>query len=89
MVRVISALLLAVLAAACSGERRLRCEDSSRYESSTTAPPVRVPDDLTPPDESDALVIPQVPETELSSAGANNGRCLESPPDFFEEEAAG
>lgn len=90
MFRLTGIMLLAVLTAACSGERGLRCEESTRYESSTTAPPIRVPDDLDPPDESEALVIPQVPETELATAsGEDEGECLETPPDFFGDDAAG
>lgn len=87
MLRLILVLSLAALAAACSGERRMSCVDPERYETSTTSPPIRVPDDLTPPDESDALVIPQVPQTELSGVASEG--CLEAPPDFFEDQAAG
>lgn len=87
MSRSISVVLLALLGAACSGERGLSCVDTERYESSSTSPPIRVPDDLTPPDETDALVIPQVPASELADAAPEG--CLEAPPDFFEEQAAG
>jgi uncharacterized lipoprotein len=87
MLRLICVSLLALLVAACSGERRLSCVDTERYESSVTRPPIRVPDDLNPPDESDALVIPQVSTTELSDAAPQG--CLEAPPGFFEQGATG
>lgn len=85
-VRLLGIAVLSVWLAACSGERGLSCETSDRYQISTTAEPLRVPDDLSPPDESEALVIPEVPETELASRRADATECLESPPDFFESQ---
>jgi uncharacterized lipoprotein len=76
--------LLAVLAlGACSGERGLSCESSERYMGATTSPPVRVPDDLSPPNEAESLVIPPADETALSTS-SDPSRCLEAPPEFFE-----
>jgi uncharacterized lipoprotein len=87
MWRLICVVFLALLGAACSGERTLSCVDTERYESSVTRAPIRVPDDLTPPDESDGLVIPQVSTTELSDAAPQG--CLEAPPGFYEQEPVG
>ena len=42
--------------------------------------PVQIPDDLSPPNESDALRLP--PDLGGSSA-VTAGECLESPPPFF------
>jgi uncharacterized lipoprotein len=82
------ALLLAILAlgaAGCSGVGSVRCEDPSRYATSTSAPPVRIPDELSPPDESQALRIPPpVEEGEAPPEG-----CLESPPPYVQPGAPG
>ena len=58
------------------------CEPDARYSTARSARPVQIPDDLSPPDESDALRLP--PD---SSAGGTvtAGDCLESPPSFFGE----
>ena len=72
---------LAAAAAGCSRGEELRCEDASAYASSTSIPPIRVPDDLTVPDESDSLLIPDVPATAETPPA-----CLETPPDYFQEE---
>jgi uncharacterized lipoprotein len=82
--RVTLVVTISVLAAACSRERGLRCEPDERYAASATAPPLQIPEDLTVPDETDALRIPDRrpdPESETSPEQP----CLESPPDFFEE----
>lgn len=70
-------------AAGCSREEELRCQDDEPYGSSTSVPPIRVPDDLTVPDESDSLLIPDVPST---AEGPPPQSCLESPPDYFDDE---
>jgi len=81
------ALIGAVVAGAlagCSRDNELRCEPAERYSGAQSVPPVRVPEDLTVPDETDSLRLPP-PATQASSAA---GRCLESPPDFFENRGA-
>jgi uncharacterized lipoprotein len=74
--------LLAVLAfAGCSHDAAVQCESPERYASSQSVPPVRVPDDLSVPDETDALRIPDpFPPASLPS----DQPCLETPPDFGE-----
>ena len=72
----------------CSGRFALRCEDSERYTGSGEIPPVRIPDDLTPPVESESLRIPAPVEGEVEQLEIK-GPCLESPPDFYEEAAPG
>ena len=74
-------LLLAVLLMSACGATR--CEKPDRYAGSNELPPVQVPDDLTPPDESRSLRIPQVSEEERRAV-SRRGPCLESPPDYFE-----
>ena len=47
-----------------------------------SAAPVQIPDDLSPPDESDAIRLP----TDLAPVGSiTAGDCVEKPPSFFGE----
>jgi uncharacterized lipoprotein len=78
-------MLLAAAALGCSREEGLRCEDPSQYASSTTAPPIRVPDDLSVPNESDSLRIPDAAGAASPEAPPPQ-ECLEAPPDYFEAE---
>jgi uncharacterized lipoprotein len=77
---------LAVIAVAtgCTGAYGQRCEDPERYAGSVEVPPVRVPGDLSVPDESDALQIPRVGQPDETESATRPGPCLESPPDYFE-----
>lgn len=69
----------------CRGDYGLRCEDTERYAGSAELPPVRVPDDLSVPDEAQALRIPQVAQSSpIDQERAGQGACLESPPDYSE-----
>lgn len=78
-------LLVAVLAAAsltaCGRNSGLSCENPQRYAGSGTIQPVRVPDGLSPPDESRALTIPPAPD----GSAAPPAECLETPPRYSEE----
>jgi len=74
--------LSAWMLSGCSGGFGLRCEDPERYMGSREVPPVRIPDDLSPPDESESLRIPAPAEGELEEL-ESRGPCLESPPDFY------
>jgi uncharacterized lipoprotein len=64
----------------CSREQSLNCESSERYASARSVPPVRVPEGLTVPNETDSLRLPPEPVVQGNTAEG----CLESPPDFFE-----
>jgi len=75
------AALLATLLSACGGRQGLHCEDKARYASATSAQPVRIPDDLTPPNESDALRLPPA----VGEQKPPSEPCLESPPNFFSD----
>ena len=73
------------MAGCFGGGGSLKCEDPKLYAGSVDVPPMRVPDGLDVPDETQSLQIPpgealvvQDPETMTE--------CLESPPDFFEDE---
>jgi uncharacterized lipoprotein len=78
-------LAAASLLAGCSHDGGLRCEDVSRYASSVSVPPLRVPDDLTVPDESDSLLIPDATSAEDGAAT----QCLEAPPSYYEQNNGG
>jgi hypothetical protein len=78
-------LLVTLLLTGCFGGRGISCEDQQRYRGSVSAAPLRIPDDLSPPDDSQALVIPPGPYTALDTAPAASDRCLETPPRFFGE----
>lgn len=64
----------------CSGRGEFRCENPARYIASESSPPLRIPGDLTPPDQSGALVIP--PADGRDPTIREPGRCLESPPPY-------
>ena len=82
-IAIIAAVVLAVsLSAGCGRRGEVRCEDPDRYATSDSIPPVRVPEDLSLPDETESLVIPPGARSMQSAAG---GECLEAPPDFFED----
>ena len=71
--------------AGCFGGDKLNCEDPSLYGSSQSVPPVRVPDGLDVPDESNSLQIPPGDSFVVRSPDEIT-ECLETPPDFFAEE---
>ena len=76
----ICGVVAALLAAAgCSRETVVACTPDTRYATARSAQPVQIPDDLTPPNESDALRLPP----DVSGATAAEGECLDSPPAFF------
>ena len=78
MIRSLAVLTTLAVLAGCGGGRELRCESTDRYQGARSVQPVRVPDDLSVPDESDALRIPPPPE----STTAARETCLEYPPRF-------
>ena len=86
--RLLIGLLVTWWLGGCSGGIGLRCEDPARYTDSGEIPPVRIPDDLSPPDESQSLRIPAPVEGDVEQL-ASRGPCLESPPDFYEAGAPG
>lgn len=57
------------------------CEDTRRYAKAASASPVQIPDDLTPPSETDALRLPPV----VANNRAPTQPCLEDPPAFSEQ----
>lgn len=65
--------------AGCSREQTIDCEPTERYSTARSVSPVQIPDDLSPPDESDALRLPPIAGT---AAGDASRGCLEEPPPF-------
>ena len=72
----------------CRGSIGMICEDPTRYVDSGEIPPLRVPDDLSTPDQSESLRIPSSIEGEAEQI-ESRGPCIESPPDFYEAGAPG
>ena len=64
----------------CSRNETVDCEPTDRYATAQSVAPVQIPDDLSPPDETDALRLPPVA---ASSGNRASGGCLETPPPFF------
>ena len=65
--------------AGCSRNETLPCQPEARYSGARSALPVQIPDDLSPPDESDAIRLP----ADVAPAGSiTAGECLEAPPPF-------
>jgi uncharacterized lipoprotein len=65
--------------ASCSREPTKSCESSERYSTARSVPPVQIPDDLSPPNEEEALRLP--PDSGASAAQPTE-ECLEAPPSF-------
>ena len=89
----IARLLLAALAAlcvtGCRGDALLRCENPEMYRGSGERAPIQIPDDLSVPNESDALRIPPgerlaVVADEDEDDESLAAPCLELPPDYYE-----
>jgi hypothetical protein len=81
MIRSLLILVPVLALVGCFGDRELRCESTERFQGARSVQPVRVPDDLSVPDESEALRIPPPPADDDATAAAREA-CLEYPPDF-------
>jgi uncharacterized lipoprotein len=80
-VRVIALLPAIVVLGACSGKSELTCAQDTRYREAVSVETLRIPDDLSVPDESGSLRIPGAsPPTAASAAGEST--CLEESPAF-------
>ncbi len=85
MIRVLLlSLAVALVMAGCGRRFAARCEDPTLYSNSQEIPPVRVPGDLSIPNETDALRIPQAEQLGAAQPATGRGPCLESPPDFLQ-----
>lgn len=84
--RVLWAVFAAAALCGCSHVEKGGCSDAARYSKAVSAAPVQIPDDLSPPDESDSLRLP--PElTARGDSAPQAGGCLETPPKFNEPGA--
>jgi hypothetical protein len=70
------------------GRAGIGCADTERYADSRSTGPLRVPDDLSLPDESDSISVPPPSRSTAPSANAQPGSCLELPPDFAKQRQA-
>ncbi len=77
-------LAVALVMSGCGRRFAARCEDPTIYSGSQEIAPVRVPGDLSVPNETDALRIPQAEQLGAAQPAASRGPCLESPPDFLQ-----
>jgi uncharacterized lipoprotein len=83
---VISISAALALLAGCSHDNELKCDDATRYATSVSIPPIRVPDDLTVPDETDSLLVP---DPNVSAEPLPPTQCLETPPSYYEQDDQG
>jgi uncharacterized lipoprotein len=83
-VRVIASVLPIVALGACSGETELRCSRDTLYLGANSTGTLRIPDDLSVPDETESLRIPGAPPVATASAGTATS-CLEESPAFSTE----
>jgi len=81
----VATVLLILGLSGCGRDHTLACEATERYAGASSAPPVRIPDDLSPPDESESLRLPP----DAGPTAAPSRPCLESPPGFYAEGAPG
>ena len=65
----------------CHRSNTNSCEDTRRYAKAVSSSPVQIPDDLTPPSETDALRLPPV----VANNRAPTQPCLEDPPAFSDQ----
>lgn len=78
---------LVVLLGACSGGSELVCERHVQYQQAGTTDPLRIPDGLAVPDQSQSLNIPAVlPMSAEDRAAIEAGNCLEFSPAFATSE---
>jgi hypothetical protein len=79
--RAIFGAIVALLAiAGCSRDKTVTCTPDARYSTARSAAPVQIPDDLSPPNESDALRLP--PDGAVATTAAPV-EYLDAPPSFF------
>ena len=86
MKRVVLPVMLSWLLGACGG---MRCDKPDQYADSRSVPPVRIPDGLTAPEQSEGLRIPELPADKPPKVISKRGPCLESPPNYFENGIEG
>jgi uncharacterized lipoprotein len=75
---------IVVAAGACSREKEVKCSAGTRYLAAQSAGLLRVPDDLSVPEQSEALNIPA--PTPPRETDANSAACLEFSPAYTAPE---
>jgi uncharacterized lipoprotein len=81
LVRVIVPAMSILMLGACSNESELRCSRDTLYRDAGSTGTLRIPDDLSVPDESESLSIPAT-APEAPDNGETAGACLEESPAF-------
>jgi uncharacterized lipoprotein len=81
----LAALLASLAASGCAGKDELICKPATDYLEADSIGQLRIPNDLTVPDESESLRIPAVPPT-AASAEAGSDPCLEASPAYRQTE---
>lgn len=74
-------LVLMLTLAACSGDKELICRPATDYLEADSIGQLRIPDDLSVPDETESLRIPDA----MAAAGREDGEidpCLEASPAY-------
>jgi hypothetical protein len=84
-IKALVALCIACGLCGCGRDHTLACEGTERYSTASSAPPVQIPDDLSPPDETNSL---RLPPTGAATAAVTRP-CLETPPGFYADGAPG
>ena len=80
--RLCLSLVVIALTAGCSRGETVKCAGGTAYQSAGSAGQLRIPDDLSVPDETEALRIPD----QVAARDREDGvECLEYSPAFSEE----
>jgi uncharacterized lipoprotein len=86
-VRLVLLVAMTLLCGACSRERSVNCSAGTGYLDAESAALLRVPDDLTVPDQSEAFNIPA--PTPPREADEDSAACLEYSPAFSAADSSG
>ena len=80
----IASVITVLALGACSNQTELQCGHDTQYREAISTSALRIPDDLSVPDESESLRIPgATPEAPPSQE--ENSSCLEESPAFSGE----
>ena len=71
-----------LLVSACGSDKPLKCKGPTDYLQARPAPRVEAPEDL---DDLDKLKEMPVPEVSPQEVSAEEGECLDSPPEILEK----
>lgn len=81
----LAAAVVSITGACSRGEERTECSRATAYQSAQAGRELEIPDDLSVPDQSDALQIPEP----VAPVEERTSECLEHSPAFAQEPEAG